>query len=581
MARALLTVAVVACLALSAAAYERAIVEDISCNPPSAWVDQGRAPATDRVRLTFAVKQQNKEELLRVLMDVSDPDRVETYGKHLTMLEAQALVAPLPQAVASVHAWLLAHRVREEQVSATPGSDFIMADVDIATAEAMLDAEYHVYKHLRTGRVVRRLARFTGYSVPVAVAEHLDFVAPTTRFPRVEHRISAVPAHYRNTMNARAIEENAVLFPEHRKGNGTLIVVPSWLRQLYQAQDAFGKPGSANQQGVAGFIQQFYSPNDLQEFFGLFFNSSKGQTVYKQVGKNDPSNVGAEASLDIQYIMSVGANISSWVWYTGNNDNPFLDFFTAVAGAQDTPNLFSISYGEYENGITKAYAERVGVELQKVGARGISVLVASGDSGTGGNCTNSGVFSPDFPAACPYITAVGGMTGGDAGKTPTGEVGDLISGGGFSQYFDRPSYQDDAVKNFFAHNKSIPSTKYFNPNGAGYPDIAAQSEMFTIVVDMIPLPGVAGTSCATPTAAGIFSLLNDRRIAAGKPALGYLNPLIYKTAASTPNSFNDALTGTNVGCNLFGFTCVPGWDPVTGWGSPNYRILSAIVDALP
>ena len=42
------------------------------------------------------------------------------------------------------------------------------------------------------------------------------------------------------------------------------------------------------------------------------------------------------------------------------------------------------------------------------------------------------------------------------------------------------------------------------------------------------LMGVAGTSCASPTAAGAFSLVNDKRLAAGKPALGFMNPLIYK-----------------------------------------------------
>lgn len=54
------------------------------------------------------------------------------------------------------------------------------------------------------------------------------------------------------------------------------------------------------------FIGQFYSDHDLQEFFGLFFNSSRGQ-VPKQIGNNDPNNVGMEASLDVQYLMRCGA----------------------------------------------------------------------------------------------------------------------------------------------------------------------------------------------------------------------------------------------------------------------------------
>lgn len=43
--------------------------------------------------------------------------------------------------------------------------------------------------------------------------------------------------------------------------------------------------------------------------------------------------------------------------------------------------------------------------------------------------------------------------------------------------------------------------------------------------------GVAGTSCATPTFAGVLSILNDVRLLAGKPTLGFFNPLLYKLAA--------------------------------------------------
>ena len=40
--------------------------------------------------------------------------------------------------------------------------------------------------------------------------------------------------------------------------------------------------------------------HQLAEFYDLFFPSMKGHKIAKQVGKNDPSNVGAEAALDTQ-----------------------------------------------------------------------------------------------------------------------------------------------------------------------------------------------------------------------------------------------------------------------------------------
>ena len=84
-----------------------------------------------------------------------------------------------------------------------------------------------------------------------------------------------------------------------------------------------------------------------------------------------------------------------------------------------------------------------------------------------------------------------------------------------------------------------------------------------MVQDGIPLPGVGGTSCASPTFSGIIALLNDARLAAGKSALGFLNPLLYQSVPTFPGAFNDVTEGTNEGCTVNGFTAAVGWDPVT------------------
>ena len=121
-------------------------------------------------------------------------------------------------------------------------------------------------------------------------------------------------------------------------------------------------------------------------------------------------------------------------------------------------------------------------------------------------------------------------------------------------------------------------SSHFNSTARGFPDIAAQAVNFVIVTHGIPLPGVSGTSCASPTAAGIFGLLNDRRASSGKKPLGFLNPFIYANAAA----FNDITKGKNNGCgSTSGFPAAAGWDAATGLGSPNYPKLAAAVDALP
>jgi hypothetical protein len=65
----------------------------------------------------------------------------------------------------------------------------------------------------------------------------------------------------------------------------------------------------------------------------------------------------------------------------------------------------------------------------------------------------------------------------------------------------------------------------------------------------------SGTSCAAPTFSGVISLLNDLRLAAGKSALGFLNPLLYQN----PQILTDITAGNNPGCNTDGFEAAPGW----------------------
>merc|ERR1711862_309012 len=121
------------------------------------------------------------------------------------------------------------------------------------------------------------------------------------------------------------------------------------------------------------------------------------------------------------------------------------------------------------------------------------------------------------------------------------------------------------------------SQRQYNTSGRAYPDISAQAMNFVVVDHGIPLPGVAGTSCASPIAAGIVSLLNDVRLQNGKSSLGFLNPFIYENMAA----FNDITKGSNGGglCGE-GWPAKTGWDAATGVGTPNYAELAKVVAGL-
>ena len=249
-----------------------------------------------------------------------------------------------------------------------------------------------------------------------------------------------------------------------------------------------------NRQSIASFLEQYYSPADLKAFFDIFGSSFKHlKDVTKVIGPNN-GPPGSEASLDIQYIMSLGAMVPTWIWSTPeSSQDPFLGWLLDISNHSEVPWVHSVSYSGYEDEYDVSYMNRVNVEFQKAGVRGLTFLFASGDDGA--DCKNS-TFRPEYPSSSPYVTTIGGTELNDP-FTLLPEYGHDISGGGFSNAFPRPSYQNYAVEKYLKSGSHIPPTSYFNPNGRGYPDISAACDYFWIV-DNLCLESVHGTSASTP-----------------------------------------------------------------------------------
>lgn len=236
------------------------------------------------------------------------------------------------------------------------------------------------------------------------------------------------------------------------------------------------------------------------------------------------------------------------------------------------PQVISNSYGDDEQTVPEDYARKVCSLFAQLGARGVSFLTASGDNGVGraGTCVsndgkNTTEFLPSFPDTCPFVTSVGGTKNVNPEVAAFDPRNGFASGGGFSNYFERPAYQNDNdVVTKYISSLGGTFAGLFNTTGRGYPDISAQSQSFvTIWNGTIRL--LDGTSASTPTASAIISLVNDALIAAGKPVLGFLNPWLYSTGYA---AFTDVTSGSAIGCGGTGFPAATGWDAVTGFGTP-------------
>ncbi|KAJ7631781.1 peptidase S8/S53 domain-containing protein, partial [Mycena rosella] len=190
----------------------------------------------------------------------------------------------------------------------------------------------------------------------------------------------------------------------------------------------------------------------------------------------------------------------------------------------------------------------------QLGARGTSVIWASGDHGVGDCDGQFNQFSLMWPDSCPYVTTVG------ATHQFGPEVAANLSSGGFANAERLLDTLDDTYSGLY------------NASGRGVPDVSAQGVNVAIGFNE-EIITLNGTSASAPIFAAIIGQLNNELVAAGKGPLGFLNPRMY----ANPGAFNDITSEnrSNPGCGTDGFPAAKGWDPVTGLGTPNYDALRA------
>eukprot|EP01038_Epipyxis_sp_PR26KG_P009117 gene9117-12298_t len=500
---------------------------------------------THKLDLIFAIKQQNRALIEQKLLEISTPSSSQ-YGKHLTLDEVNELTQPSIEAQNTVKQFLNEYGIINGDFSYSSG--FLKVKVTVEQAQSILGTTYHTYANAKSGE---KIIRCESYTLPINVANVVDFVAPTINFP-----ISSI---------------KPVTFDAPLSSN-----TPDSLRTLYSVGTVQGSQNKNARQAVTAFLDQYYEENDLQTFYNTYYQTLSGVPIYNVIGPNGKKG-GVEAALDVEYMTTLGSGVPTEFWsfagsQPGNDQNePFLDWLYLLGNTTNPPLVFSTSYGEDEVSVSYDYAERMNEEFIEAGLRGITIIFASGDSGVGsafGSCTT---FTPQFPSDSPYVTAVGATTN----FSP--EVAAGLSSGGFSNRWAQPSWQANAVSTYFKTASKLPSSALYNSSGRGFPDVSAQGTGYVVLNNGVIYGSVAGTSCSSPVFGGIIALVNDARIKSGKSPLGFLNPFIYSNA----DLFTDVTSGNNPGCGTTGFYASAGWDPVTGFGTPNYNKLVAAALALP
>ncbi|CEJ81039.1 hypothetical protein VHEMI01191 [[Torrubiella] hemipterigena] len=560
------------------------VTKDALADVPSGWQAEAAAPADHQLSIHIRLREQNMDKLAERTLQASDPTHAN-YGQHLSKAEVDALTAPSKETIDAVTQWLKSQGVEVGEVN----SGYINPTISVSQAKKLFDADYKVYKHAETGRST---VRTTKYSVPRAVADSIAMIQPTTLFsdlglgqqPVGQAIISNPHENVANAAAASADGSNDDPKTICNAQNSTL----TCLRANYNIKGWTPKPGTT-EMGVCGFLEEVPSMPDLSKYLQRF-TTIPPSTTMKIVSVNggglEASGQG-EANLDSQITVPVTYPMNN-VFYsvggrppwipidgaTNNTNEPYLDWLKYTIAMDKPAQTYSISYGDDERSVPADYMDAVCSQFMKLGARGVSVLVSSGDNGVGDTSackkgtTEYDQFRPSFPATCPWVTVVGGTN-----HYADDEEADVESGGGFSNHFDQPQYQRDVVHTYVRRIQGE-FKGHFNTSGRAYPDVSASYRYYPAYFH-----GQAylfrGTSASAPLVASVISLLNDELVAKGKPPLGFLNPWLYKRGN---RGFRDIAKGHSNGCNTVpGFRAIQGWDPVTGYGVPNYEKLRGLI----
>ncbi|CAD6453135.1 2aceba83-2327-4523-8826-632c26887149 [Sclerotinia trifoliorum] len=573
--------------------------------PPSQWQRVGPATKGHLINLQIGLRQGQFDELERHLYEVSDPSH-HRYGQHLSADEVNDLIKPTDETYNLVHEWLRDNNIEAGSLEYSPAKDWIKITIPIEDIENLLDTEYSTYQH-KDGEYIVRTPE---WSLPLHLHDHIETIQPTNSFFK--------PRAVAKTMKkVGEITEYEALTPSTYKPPtvgqtaadvcNVSSVTPLCLRTLYGTINYTVQAAHKNKMALTDYLGESNNRSDTKLFLEQYRPEAASAAYSFEVqiingGNNDQGQENAtelkagkdlEGNLDSETMLGIGYPTPLIAYTTGGSppftpdsqtptdtNEPYLTWLQYMLDQKDKdlPGVVSNSYQDTEQTVPYSYAVSVCKGFAQLGARGVSVLFGSGDNGVGSdgtcisNVDNSTTFLAMFPSTCPYVTSVGGTKFINPEVVASDARNGYVSGGGFSRYFPRPSWQDAAVKPYLS---SLPKniTKYFNATGRAFPDIAAQGYDY-ITVWNGTLVHLDGTSAATPTASAILALINDALIAAGKPTLGWLNPWLYKKGYK---AFTDITSGSSSGCGTDGFPATTGWDAASGFGTPVFPKLKNLV----
>ncbi|MGF6572962.1 kumamolisin [Paraburkholderia sp. GAS333] len=496
----------------------------------------GQCDPAERIEVFVMLRRQQQAQFDALM------SKIEAGDPGVKPLSREALAKDFgaaPDDVAKVKTFAQAHGltvVRED-----PAARSVLLSGTIAQFQSAFGVKLEHYEHHSVGQ-------FRGRTGTISVPDDLHGVVEAVL--GLDNRPQARP-HFR-------------IRPPFEPAKGRQVsFTPPQLASLYQFPQGDGKGECVGIIELGGG----YNTSDLKSYFAsLGVASPTVKSVGVDQGSNqpsgDPNGPDGEVTLDIEIVGSIVPGATIAVYFTQNSDAGFIDAVSrAVHDTTNKPSVISISWGGPESNWTSQSIKAFNSVLQSAAALGVTVCVASGDSGSSDGSGSGNQV--DFPASSPYVLACGGTNLTASGTSISHEVvwndgaQGGATGGGVSQAFPVPVWQNGLSSTSTNGGKTPLS-------GRGVPDVAGDASPVTgysVLIDGEQTV-VGGTSAVAPLWAALIARINA---ASGQPA-GFVNPKLYKASGVC----NDITQGNNGS-----FAATPGWDACTGLGSPNGQKVAA------
>ncbi len=534
----------------------------------------GRTPASRVVHFDVVLTSRDPAGLNSFALAVSTPGSPE-HGKFLTVSQFAARFGQTPSAIRAAESTLREIGLKPGPVTAN--GLVVPVSATFGQVADILHTQFVDYR-LGSGRVA--FANTTAPQLPASLGRMttavigLNDLATNQINPlrgsagtrgRAAPQSPALPPTACSAASAAASKYQGWTYPK--------LAAAYSINSLYKHHDY----GAGTR--IALFELDAWSISDINAFQSCYKTNVHLSSVNVDGGDGSGAG-GGEAALDIETAIALApkADITVYDAPASNYALSVVDELTRIFDANNA-QILSMSYGLCEPfvySLDTGLADSENLLFEQAAAEGMSVFVASGDTGSEGcyRVNQSDALEVLDPGSQPFVTSVGGTDLTHAGPPPKETVwnegvntGAGAGGGGVSGNWAMPAWQSGpGVINSYSDGVPCGSSGYCRE----VPDVSASAdpEHGYIIRWKGKWIAIGGTSAATPLWASMLADIESAHSPVYRA--GFLNPLLYSAAATSSTSFHDITVGNNdyTGTNGGAYPATSHYDMASGLGTP-------------